>query len=156
MTDIIKEIWKIELNINNIKINDNKPLELHDLHSLIGKYIKINQTYFDELLKTIKITKKYSVSKSIRKITKNNGESWTENPWILIIAENTDNKVPVWMLIKRENDLTGFLIAVGPDLFYENLNSSKDNIEDIRKILEYIVVYHGKWKTTVLIPEFLP
>lgn len=156
MTDIIKEIWKIELNINNIKINDNKPLELHDLHSLIGKYIKINQTYFDELLKTIKITKKYSVSKSIRKITKNNGESWTENPWILIIAENTENKVPVWMLIKRENDLTGFLIAVGPDLFYENLNSSKDNIEDIRKILEYIVVYHGKWKTTVLIPEFLP
>lgn len=156
MTDIIKEIWKIELNINNIKINDNQPLELHDLHSLIGKYIKINQTYFDELLKTIKITKKYSVSKSIRKITKNNGESWTENPWILIIAENTDNKVPVWMLIKRENDLTGFLIAVGPDLFYENLNSSKDNIEDIRKILEYIVVYHGKWKTTVLIPEFLP
>lgn len=156
MTDIIKEIWKIELNINNIKINDNEPLELHDLHSLIGKYIKINQTYFDELLKTIKITKKYSVSKSIRKITKNNGESWTENPWILIIAENTENKVPVWMLIKRENDLTGFLIAVGPDLFYENLNSSKDNIEDIRKILEYIVVYHGKWKTTVLIPEFLP
>lgn len=156
MTDIIKEIWKIELNINNIKINDNQPLELHDLHSLIGKYIKINQTYFDELLKTIKITKKYSVSKSIRKITKNNGESWTENPWILIIAENTENKVPVWMLIKRENDLTGFLIAVGPDLFYENLNSSKDNIEDIRKILEYIVVYHGKWKTTVLIPEFLP
>jgi hypothetical protein len=156
MTDIIKEIWKIELNINNIKINDNEPLELHDLHSLIGKYIKLNQTYFDELLKTIKITKKYSVSKSIRKITKNNGESWTENPWILIIAENTENKVPVWMLIKRENDLTGFLIAVGPDLFYENLNSSKDNIEDIRKILEYIVVYHGKWKTTVLIPEFLP
>lgn len=156
MTDIIKEIWKIELNINNIKINDNEPLELHDLHSLVGKYIKINQTYFDELLKTIKITKKYSVSKSIRKITKNNGESWTENPWILIIAENTENKVPVWMLIKRENDLTGFLIAVGPDLFYENLNSSKDNIEDIRKILEYIVVYHGKWKTTVLIPEFLP
>ncbi len=106
MTDIIKEIWKIELNINNIKINDNEPLELHDLHSLVGKYIKINQTYFDELLKTIKITKKYSVSKSIRKITKNNGESWTENPWILIIAENTENKVPVWMLIKRENDLT--------------------------------------------------
>jgi hypothetical protein len=157
MTDLIKEIWQIEINNNLIKINDDKPLKLHDLHSLIGKYIKINQVYFDELLNIIKKDrKKYTVSKSIKKITRHNGESWLENPWILIIAENTEKKVPVWMLIKRENDLTGLLIAVGPDLFYEYLNSSKDNLEDIKKILEYIVVYYGKWKTTILIPEFLP
>ena len=34
------------------------------------------------------------------------------------------------MLIKRENDLNGFLVAVGPDLFNNYITSSKDNIEE--------------------------
>ena len=78
---------------------------------------KLRRNYFDDLIKEIKLNKKYTVGKSLKKVTSPEGEDWTENPLILLMANNKEKDVPIWLLLKRENNLNGYLVAVGPRFF---------------------------------------
>jgi len=144
--------WKVKVTIAGA---EQPPLELFDACTVFGEYIQIRRNYFDDLIDSLKISKNYSVGKGIEEVIGIDGENWTKNPWILVMAKDNEKGVPFWLLIKRENDLNGFLVAIGPELLYKYMNESKENLDEIRKILEYLVVYHAKWTTTVLIPNFL-
>ncbi len=152
MSKTESKIWKIEININE---SGNKSLELNDAKSILGEYIKVRRNYFDKLFDSLKLSKNYSISKGIESITGNDAKDWTLNPWIFIIAKDKENKAPFWILIKRENDLNGFISAIGPDLFIDYMSSSKENIDELRKLLEYITDYHQKFVINILIPNFL-
>ena len=101
------------------------------------------------------MNKKYTVGKSLKKVTSPEGEDWTENPLVLLMANNKEKEVPLWLLIKRENNLNGYLVAIGPNVFCDYLAKEQERIEEIRKFLEYMVIYSQKWVISAIIPTFL-
>ncbi|TFG18933.1 MAG: hypothetical protein EU530_07775 [Promethearchaeota archaeon] len=147
-----EKIWSIQLSEAS---GSPKTIELCDGNAVLGEYIQIRRNYFDDLIKEIKLNKKYTVSKSLKEVTSPKGENWTENPLILIVAHNKEKDVPIWLLLKRENNLNGYLIAIGPDVFCEYISKEQEKIEEIRKFLEYMVIYSLKWEILALIPTFL-
>ena len=147
-----EKIWNIKLNVES---GSTKTIKLFDGNAVLGEYIQIRRNYFDDLIKEIKLNKKYTVGKSLQKVTSPKGEDWTENPLILLMATNKEKEVPVWLLLKRENNLNGYLIAIGPQVFCDYLAKEQERIEEIRKFLEYMVIYSQKWAISAIIPAFL-
>ncbi|MHA1898204.1 MAG: hypothetical protein ACTSU2_12495 [Promethearchaeota archaeon] len=148
----MKNSWIIEVQI---KGEPQPSLRLFDANSVFGEDLTLNRNYFDQLITLCKQRKEFVVGKGIEHVTGKDGEDWTYNPWILLLAKDNEKKAPFWVLIKRETDLTGVLVALGPELFKTYLASNKENIETMRKILEYILVYPEKWALTVLVPNIL-
>ncbi|MBN2155100.1 MAG: hypothetical protein JW776_03585 [Candidatus Lokiarchaeota archaeon] len=144
--------WTVKIRSNS---GSGHSFNLYDGNAVLGEYILIRRNYFDDLIKEIKLNKAYSVEKSIQKITDPNDKDWTNNPMILILASNKENDAPLWLLIKRENNLNGYLAAIGPKVFCEYLIKEPERIEEIRKFLEYMVIYSQKWAIVALIPAFL-
>ena len=66
-----------------------------------------------------------------------------------------ENDTPFWLLFKREKDLTGYLVAVGPEKYYEYCKNGNDPDDDIKKYLEYIIAYPEKFVLSILIPNFI-
>ena len=147
-----EKIWTVKVTTDT---GSPKTIKLFDGNAVLGEYIQIRRNYFDDLIKEIKLNKKYTVGKSLKKVTSPDGEEWTNNPLILIMANNKEKGVPLWLLIKRENNLNGYLVAVGPKVFCEYLIKEQERIEEIRKFLEYMVIYSQKWTISALIPSFL-
>ena len=145
-------LWTVKVNSNDGSV---KSLKMYDGNAVLGEYIQIRRNYFDDLLKEIKLNKKYFVGKSLVKVISHEGEDWTKNPLILLIAINREKNIPMWLLIKRENNLNGYLIAIGPEVFCEYLAKEQERIEEIRKFLEYMVIYSQKWEISAIIPSFL-
>ena len=145
--------WKVTLKFPD---GSNEELELFDVKKDFGGYLKIKRSYFNSLIKTIKISKNYITGKAIEKVLNPEKIDWTYNPWVLIIAKENEKKKPFWFFIKREKDLSGELIAIGPKLFaeYSNTNSSEARREIIR-IINYIIAYLNKFKCAVLLPNYL-
>ena len=146
------KIWKVTLRSDS---GSTKTIKLFDGNSVLGEYIQIRRNYFDDLVKEIKINKSYKVGKYLKKVSDPNGEDWTNNPMVLIMATNKEKDIPLWLLIKRENNLNGFLVAVGPEIFCDYLVKEQERIEEIRKFLEYMVIYSQKWAISALIPTYL-
>jgi len=145
--------WDVKLSSGD---DSSKKITMYDVRGILGNYIKLNRIYFDELLKSINTSRFYNISKGITEIIGVDGKNWTENPWLLILTKSTilEDNAAVWFLIKRENDLNGFLVAIGPNLFYEYISNSKDNTEELHKLLEYIIDPRH-WNVSVFIPDFL-
>ena len=145
--------WKVTLKFPD---GSNKELELFDVKKDFGGYLKIKRSYFNSLIKTIKISKNYITGKAIEKVLNPEKIDWTYNPWVLIIAKENEKKKPFWFFIKREKDLSGELIAIGPKRFaeYSNTNASEARREIIR-IINYIIAYLNKFKCAVLLPNYL-
>ena len=140
-----------------IKIGTETPdkIELYDIDKILDGYLNVNRTFFDEILDIVKMIKKYSVGKGIEKIIGPNKDDWTFNPWLLIMVKDKENEIPFWLLFKREKDLTGFLVAIGPKKYYDYCNASKEPDDDIKKFLEYIIAYPEKFSLSVIIPNFI-
>ena len=140
-----------------IQIGSETPdqIVLHDLQKILEGYLNVNRTFFDELLDIVKMIKKYAVGKGIEKIIGPDNENWTQNPWLLLMVKEKEEGIPFWLLFKREKDLTGYLVAVGPDNYYEYINSNKEPDDEIKKFLEYIIAYPQKFNLSILIPNFL-
>ena len=65
-------------------------------------------------------------------------------------------KNPFWFFIKREKDLSGILVAIGPKPFAEyNSNNSLDAKREIKRLMNYIIVYLNKFNCVVMLPSFL-
>ena len=148
----LEKIWTIKVISDSSSPNT---IKLYDGKAVLGEYIQIRRNYFDDLIKEIKTNKKYSVGKSLKKVTSPEGVDWTENPLILLMAHNKEKDVPIWLLIKRENNLNGYLLAIGPNVFCDYLAKEQERIEEIRKFLEYMVIYSQKWIISAIIPSFL-
>jgi len=147
------DCWKVFLkHIDGI----DKKLELFDAKIYFGGYLKIKRSYFNALIKSIKMTKKYFTSKAIEKVVGPDDIDWTLNPWMLIILKDNEKKMPFWFLIKREKDLTGDLVAIGPKQFaeYNNKNLSEARRE-IKQLINYTIAYLNKFNCVVFLPKFL-
>ena len=146
-------IWRISLRLSN---GENKELELFDAKIYFGGYLKIKRSYFNALLKVIKMTKKYYTQKTIERVLGPDNGDWTYNPWMLIVAKDNEKKNPFWFLIKREKDLSGILVAIGPkpyaDYNNDNLLEAK---REIKHLINYIIVYLNKINCVVMLPNFL-
>lgn len=151
MSKTKSKIWEVEINLEG---SGNKALKMQDAKSVLGEYIKVRRNYFDELFDSLQ-SKKYRISKGIESIKGNDAKDWTLNPWILIIAKDIERKAPFWLLLKREGDLNGYITAMGPDMFSDYMSKSKENIEELRKILEYLIIYRQKFELNLLLPNFL-
>lgn len=146
--------WKVLLKFSD---DTDKILELFDAKSYFGGYLKIKRSYFNALTKTIKITKKYKIKKAIEKVIGLNQDDWTLNPWMLLIVKDIEKKKPFWFLIKREKDLSGILVALGPKPFAEyNNKNMQESKREIMRLINYIIAYMNKFNCLILLPNFLP
>ena len=145
--------WKIDLKFADGTSNE---LELYDAKSYFKGYLKLKRSYFIRLVKAIKITKKYSTGHAIEKVIGPDSKEWTLNPWMLLLIKDSEKKNPFWLFIKREKDLSGLLIAIGPKEFAEYINSNiLETKRDIKRLINYIVTYLNKFNCSVLLPNYL-
>lgn len=148
------EPWKVFLKFSD---GTNKELELFDTKIFFGGYLKIKRSYFNALVKSITMTKKYFTKRAIEKVLGPDENDWTLNPWMLLIVKDNEKKKPFWFFIKREKDLSGLLVAIGPKPFaeYNNKNLAEAKRE-IKRLINYIISYLNKFYCVVLLPNFLP
>jgi len=144
--------WKISVKIDDSSVEN---LELVDILEIMDGYLNIYRTYFDELLNVVKMINKYSIGKGLEKIIGPGNKDWTKNPWLLLMFKDNEKQIPFWMLLKREKDLTGYLVGVGPQKFYEYCKKSKEPDDEIKRLMEYIITYPHKFKVSIIIPNFI-
>jgi len=145
--------WKVFLKFSD---GTDKELDLFDAKSYFGgAYLKIKRSYFNELVKTIKMTKKYSTGRAINKVLSPDNEDWTLNPWMLIIVKDNEKHKPFWFFIKREKDLSGLLVAIGPKPFADYNSNNSEAKREIKRLIHYIVAYLNKFQCVILLPNYL-
>ena len=126
-------------------------LEIEDVISLFKAYPEVKRNFFDDLVAAINKTPDYYVGAKITMVTGLDGEDWTSNPWLLLIARETELSTPFWLLFKREKNLAGYLVALGPP---PAATYAKENgLDELRRILEYIVAFASRWDISVFLPE---
>ena len=145
--------WTVFLKFSD---GTEEQLELFDGKSYFGGYLKIKRSYFNELVKAIKISKKYFTNRAIEKVLSPNKDDWTYNPWMLMVVKDNEKKKPFWFFIKREKDLSGLLVALGPKAFAEYNNTNSEAKREIKRLINYIVAYLNKFKCLILLPNYLP
>ena len=146
------ELWKISLKYNN---ELNKKLELFDAKTYFNGYLNLKRTYFNKLAEVIKITKRYNIIHGISEIIGPDEKDWTLNAWMLFIITETENRNPFWLLIKREKDLSGTLVAIGPKAFADYNKSNQDNAKrDLKRLINYLVTYLNKFYCSIFIPNY--
>lgn len=146
-------LWKIFLKFSD---GADQELILFDAKSYFGGYLKIKRSFFNTLLKSIKMTKKYFTDKAIEKVISPDETDWTLNPWMLLVIKEDEKKIPFWLLIKREKDLSGLLIAIGPKSFAEyNDKNLPETKREIKRLINYIITYLNKFNCVVFLPKHL-
>ncbi len=147
--------WKISLKFfDETKIGQE--LELFDANSFFRGYLKLKRSYFDALIKNIKMTKKYITGRAIEKVIGPDKEDWTYNPWILLIVKDDIKNNPFWFFIKREKDLSGLLVAIGPESFENySMNDPSEARNEIKRLMNYIITFVNKFNCVILLPNYL-
>lgn len=144
--------WIISLNYG---ANDSKQLELFDIFEFFNGYLKIKRSYFNKLIKAVKMTKKYRIEKGISKVINPEKEDWTLNPWMFFLVKDNEKENPFWLLIKREKDLSGTLIAIGPKQFRAyNANNNSEAKRELKRLINFIIIHLNKFNCLILIPNF--
>ncbi len=144
--------WQITLKYEKKK---EKTLELFDARRYFDGYLRIKRSYFNGLLKTINKTRNYFSGRAIEKVVSPKNEDWTLNPWILLIIKDKEKQKRFWFLIKREEDLSGLLIAIGPKEFADYNYTNSEAKREIMRIFNYIVAYLNKFNCIILLPNYL-
>lgn len=146
-------LWKVLLKFSD---GTNRDIELFDVKTYFGGYLKIKRSYFNALAKTIKITRNYFTGRAIEKVLGPKNDDWTYNPWMLLMVKENEKKRPFWLFIKREKDLSGILVAIGPKSFANyNSNVASEARREIKRLINYIVTYLKKFKCIILLPNHL-
>ena len=130
-------------------------LELTDIREILDGYLNISRTFFDELLGIVRMIKKYAIGKGIQAVKGPDNEDWSLNPWVLLLFKDNEKAMPFWLLLKREKDLTGYLVAAGPDQFLEYCKATKEADDEIKRIMEYLIAYPQKFTLSIIIPNFV-
>ncbi|TFF95851.1 MAG: hypothetical protein EU544_01855 [Promethearchaeota archaeon] len=145
--------WKIDLKFPD---DSDKTIEIFDGKTYFSGYLKIKRSYFNELIKTVKMTKSYNIGRAIEKVVGPDKEDWTLNPWMLIIVKDNEKNKPFWFFIKRERDLSGLLVGIGPEPFAEYNSSNQEARREIKRLINYIIAYLNKFECLILLPNYLP
>lgn len=143
--------WRVVVKIGD---ESEDTFELTDLKEITDSYMQLTRTYFDELISIAKMIKKYAIAKGIQSVKSPDNEDWTYNPWVLILFKDNEKGIPFWLLLKREKDLSGYLVATGPDNFVNFIQVNKDE-DQIRNMMEYLVAYPQKFTVSIIIPNFI-
>ena len=145
--------WNVVLKFMH---EEEKVLELYDAKKFFNGYLRVKRSYFNRLIKAIKMTKKYTTTHAIEKVINPDKQDWTLNAWMLISAVDNEKQNPFWLLIKREKDLSGVLTALGPKTFYDynniDINEAK---RDIKRLINYFVAYLNKFNCIIILPNYL-
>jgi len=145
--------WKISLNYGE---NKAKQLELFDTFEYFNGYLKIKRSYFNKLMKAVKMTKKYRIEKGIAKVMNPENEDWTLNPWMFFMVKDNEKENPFWLLIKREKDLSGTLVAIGPKQFRDyNANINSEAKRELKRLINFIIIHLNKFNCLILIPNYI-
>ncbi|MHA2036456.1 MAG: hypothetical protein ACW98X_08480 [Promethearchaeota archaeon] len=146
-------LWKVILKFSD---GTDKELELFDAKTFFDGYLKIKRSFFNALVKSIKMTKKYFSNKAIDKVIGPDATDWTLNPWMLLVIKDNEKMMPFWLFIKREKDLSGALIAIGPKSFAEyNTKNSTEAKREIKRLVNYVITYLNKFNCIVFLPKNL-
>jgi hypothetical protein len=145
--------WKISLDYTG---SNPKEIKLFDVFPFFNGYLKVRRSYFDKLIKAIKMTKKYRIEKGITKVFNPENEDWTLNPWMLFLIKDNEKQNPFWLLIKREKDLSGILVAIGPKKFNDYVSSLNSEAKrELKRLINFIVVYLNKFNCNILLPTHI-
>ena len=144
--------WKLSIKYNGFKATE---IELIDIKNFFEGYLKLKRSYFTSLTKAVKISKKYSVIKGIEKVFSPNQEDWTINPWVLLLIKDDEKENPFWLLFLREKDLSGELVAIGPQEFVTYIMNDVEGKKELKRLLNYIITYLNKFECIIMIPNFL-
>ena len=99
--------------------------------------------------------KKYNIIHGIFEVIGPDEKDWTLNAWMLFIVTETENRNPFWLLIKREKDLSGTLVAIGPKAFADYNKSNQDEAKrDLKRLINYLVTYLNKFYCSIFIPSY--
>jgi len=147
--------WKVFLKFSD---GTTKNLELEDAKPYFGGYLRIKRSYFNELVKTLKMTKTYTTGRAIEKVLApdEGNDEWTYNPWLLMIVKDNEKNKSFWFFIKRERDLSGLLVAIGPKPFADYNNNNPESRREIKQLINYIIAYFNKFRCVILLPNYLP
>ncbi|MHA1793278.1 MAG: hypothetical protein ACTSVI_11580 [Promethearchaeota archaeon] len=151
------EKWKVHLSLDEI----DEDIELIDIEKLLNTYLVIRKKFFDDFLEVIQKINHYSVGKAIESVVSFDGSDWTKNSWLLVMCKQMKDDATFWMLFKREQNLSGVLVGIGPDefvkAFMELLPKDFDSRNEyLKKLLIWLTVEPGKWKNVgVFIPNWL-
>jgi len=105
-------LWKVLLKFSD---GTEKELELSDAKTYFGGYLKIKRSFFNALIKSLKMTK-----------------------------------------IKREKDLSGVLVAIGPKGFTEYNNKNLSDVKrELKRLVNYVITYLNKFNCIVFLPKHL-
>lgn len=145
--------WKVLIKYPDGNVED---LDLYDASGYFEGYLKIKRNFFNNLTKAIKMSKKYTIGKGIEKVINPEGEDWTLNPWMLLIVEVNEKNNPFWFFVKRESDLSGLLVAIGPKAFAEySSGNATEAKRDIKRLINYLIAYLNKFNCIVLLPNYI-
>lgn len=144
--------WKVLIKYSDENIEN---LDLYDASSYFDGYLKIKRSFFNSLIKAIKMSKKYTTGNAIEKVINPEGEDWTLNPWMLLLVKDNEKDNTFWYLIKRESDLSGLLVAIGPKAFADYINANTTETKrDIKRLINYLIAYLNKFNCIVLLPNY--
>ena len=144
--------WKISLNYGE---NNTEQLELYDTFEFFNGYLKIKRSYFNKLIKAVKMTKKYQIEKGISTVMNPENEDWTMNPWMFFLVKDNEKENPFWLLIKREKDLSGTLVAIGPKQFRDyNASINSEAKRELKRLINFIIIHLNKFNCLILIPNY--
>ena len=145
--------WKLALHYDG---NNTQELELFDTFEFFNGYLKIKRSYFEKLIKAVKMTKKYRIEKGISKVINPENEDWTLNPWMCFLVKDDEKQNPFWLLIKREKDLSGSLVAIGPKQFRDyNASINTEAKRELKRLINFIIIHLNKFNCLILIPNFM-
>ncbi len=140
--------WRIKLQSPGIE--GLSEIELADVVPFLKAYPEVKRNFFDELVSNVNKNKESFVGANIKVVTGPDGKDWSSNAWLLLIARETEKEAPFWLLFKREKTLAGYLVALGPKGVASY--AKDEGIDEIRRILEYIIAFANRWDISIFLP----
>lgn len=152
------ERWNIHVEMES---DISEDLGMVDIQQIFESYLAVRRNFFDDLLKTIPKVRHYSVGKGIKSVTGIDKEDWTKNSWLLVMAKEARGDTVFWLLFKRQQNLSGILVAAGPDEFVKSVlelfpSDQEAKNEYMKKIMIWLTIEPAKWKAVgVYIPTWI-
>lgn len=152
------ENWVIDLSLDG---DIEEKIDLIDVKEIFGSYLAVRKKFFDDLLNIAPTARHYGVGKAIDQVLGIDGKDWTKNSWLLVMGKEMSNKASFWMLFKREQNLSGSLVAIGPEELAKSVLKLFPKDDDakheyFKKIMIWLTVEPAKWKNVALfVPNWL-
>jgi len=140
--------WRVKLQPPGME--GTSEIELADVVPFFKAYPEVKRNFFDELVSNINKNKDFYVGANIKAVTGPDQTDWSANPWLLLIARETEKEAPFWLLFKREKTLAGYLVALGPAGVAAY--AKDEGLDEIRRILEYIITFTNRWDISIFLP----